>query len=388
MIDRWIMPILRNALENMPAVAILGPRQCGKSTLARAFCEQTDSQVVYLDLERSQDMAKLRDPEAFLLANPDALICIDEVQRVPELFSVLRYVIDKHNRTGQFLILGSASRDLIRQSSETLAGRIRYLELTPFLRQELHEHDADLRRYWLRGGFPRSWLAKSDEESYEWRLDFRRDFLERDIPMFSRRIEPATIGRTWDMLAHVHGGLLNMATLASALGVDGHTVRSYIDLLEGAFMVRRLQPVHANLRKRLVKSPKLYFRDVGILHGLLGIHDWNNLMAHPCYGVSWEALCIENILAKVRPDVRAGFYRTARGAEIDLVLEHGDRRAAIEFKASTTPRLQKGFYIALQDLGIEQGYVVAPVDESYHMKNVMVMPLDEIASGDLAPFFR
>ena len=372
----------------MPAVAILGPRQCGKSTLARAFCRETDAEVVYLDLERPQDLAKLRDPEAFFAANADPLICIDEIQRAPDLFPVMRFVIDQRERTGQFLILGSASRDLIRQSSETLAGRIRYLELTPFLYRELEGSETVLRRYWLRGGFPRSWLAESDEQSFYWRTDFRRDFLERDIPMLKRRVEPVAVGRLWDMLAHVHGQLLNMATLASAMAIDGHTVRSYIDLLEGALMVRRLQPVHANLKKRLVKAPKVYFRDSGLLHAILRIESWNELMSHPCFGHSWEGLCIDNILGQLRPGVEAGFYRTARGAEIDLVLDRGTARAAIEFKASSAPSVQRGFHTALDDLGLARGWVVAPIDTPFENGNITFTPLQGLMTGELSPFFR
>ena len=372
----------------MPAVAILGPRQCGKSTLARAFCRETDAEVVYLDLERPQDLAKLRDPEAFFAANADPLICIDEIQRAPDLFAVMRFVIDQRERTGQFLILGSASRDLIRQSSETLAGRIRYLELTAFLYRELEDDETVLRRYWLRGGFPRSWLAESDEQSFYWRTDFRRDFLERDIPMLKRRVEPVAVGRLWDMLAHVHGQLLNMATLASAMAIDGHTVRSYIDLLEGALMVRRLQPVHANLKKRLVKAPKVYFRDSGLLHAILRIESWNELMSHPCFGHSWEGLCIDNILGQLRPGVEAGFYRTARGAEIDLVLDRGTARAAIEFKASSAPSVQRGFHTALDDLGLARGWVVAPIDTPFENGNITFTPLQGLMTGELSPFFR
>jgi predicted AAA+ superfamily ATPase len=286
------------------------------------------------------------------------------------------------------LILGSASRELIRQSSETLAGRIRYLELTPFLRRELEIGDEMLRRYWLRGGFPRSLLAPSDEESYLWRIDFRKDFLERDIPAFNRRLEPMSIGRLWDMLAHVHGQLLNMSTLASSLGVDGHTIRSHIDLLEGAFMVRRLLPVHANLKKRLVKTPKLYLTDSGMLHAILGIESWNALMSHPCFGNSWEGLCIANVLAQLRPDVKAGFFRTARGAEIDLVLERGTERAALEFKASSAPAVEKGFYTALEDMKLDEGWIVAPIDSVFCDGKITFTPMHNLGTGKLSGFFR
>ena len=388
MIERWLSSLVDDAVRAMPAVAILGPRQSGKSTLAHAFCDARGTPVVYLDLERPQDLAKLRDPEAFFAANPEGLICIDEIQRAPDLFSVMRHVIDQRARPAQFLILGSASRDLIRQSSETLAGRIRYLELTPFLRSELDAPDDMSRRYWLRGGFPRSLLAPTDAESFHWRTDFRMDFLERDIPALSRRLEPASIGRLWEMLAHVHGQLLNMATLASSLGVDGHTVSSHIDLLEGAFMVRRLRPVHANLRKRLVKTPKLYFRDTGILHAILRIESWNDLMSHPCFGYSWEGLCIGNILAQTKPGVKAGFYRTARGAEIDLLLERGAARAAIEFKAASSPAVERGFHTALDDLGLARGWVVAPIETAFQDGRITFVPLHDLATGELSAFLH
>lgn len=375
MIPRFLGGFVEKALQEVPAVAILGPRQCGKTTLARQLVKAFED-VLYLDLERPSDLARISDPEALFAANPGSLICIDEIQRVPELFPVMRVAIDLDRRPGRFLILGSASRDLIRQSSETLAGRIRYLELTPFLSGEVAEEEG-LVTHWLRGGFPLSWLAADDEASFEWRLDFIRDFLERDIPMLQPRIPPNRVRRLWTMLAHLQGQLLNMASLSSALGVSGPTIRNYIDLLEGAFMVRRLAPYAANLKKRLVKSPKLYLRDSGILHTLLNVNDRNTLLGHPVYGLSWEGFCLENILARCRRTVQPYFFRTVRGAEIDLVLEQGDQKVAVEFKVSAAATPQRGFWTALKDLEIERSWIIAPLKgESYPIHGAQVASLN------------
>ena len=374
-IPRFLDGHVRRALRQVPAVAILGPRQCGKTTLARHLVGNLP-EVLYLDLERPSDISRLADPEALFAANASRMICIDEIQRVPELFPVIRYAIDADRRPGRFLILGSASKELIRQSSETLAGRIRYLELTPFLLNEVVD-DGDLETYWLKGGFPLSWIAPDEVASFEWRLDFIRDFLERDIPMLQSRIPAERIRRFWTMLAHIHGQLLNMASLAGALGVQGPTIRSYIDLLEGAFMVRRLVPYAANLKKRLVKSPKLYIRDSGVLHTLLNIPDRNSLLGHPIYGTSWEGFCLENILARCKRTVQASFFRTVRGAEIDLILEQGRSRVAVEFKSSSAAKPQRGFWTALKDLSIERAWIIAPIQEGYPLQGVSVASLQE-----------
>jgi len=374
-IPRFLDGHVRRALRQVPAVAILGPRQCGKTTLARHLVGNLP-EVLYLDLERPSDVSRLTDPEALFVANASRMICIDEIQRVPELFPVMRHAIDADRRPGRFLILGSASKELIRQSSETLAGRIRYLELTPFLLNEVVD-DGDLETYWLKGGFPLSWLAPDEVASFEWRLDFIRDFLERDIPMLQSRIPAERIRRFWTMLAHIHGQVLNMASLAGALGVQGPTIRSYIDLLEGAFMVRRLVPYAANLKKRLVKSPKLYIRDSGVLHTLLNIPDRNSLLGHPIYGTSWEGFCLENILARCKRTVQASFFRTVRGAEIDLILEQGRSRVAVEFKSSSAAKPQRGFWTALKDLSIERAWIIAPIQEGYPLQGVRVASLQE-----------
>ncbi len=372
-VRRDVQAEAEKSLDRMPAVAILGPRQCGKSTLARMIVDQRASPTLYLDLERPADVARLNDPESLLLANSDRLVCIDEVQRRPDLFPTLRYLIDRSGRNGQFLILGSASRELIRQSSETLAGRIRYIELTPFLQSE--PHGASIQDLWVRGGFPRSLLADGDTASFEWRQDFIRDFLERDIPALSPRTSTQTARRLWQMLAHVHGQVLNMSALGNSLDVSTHTVKHHTDLLEGAFMARRLQPFGRNVGKRLTKSPKLYLRDTGILHGLLGIQSWEDLLGHPVYGFSWETLCIEHILSRCRSHVKPCFYRTARGAEIDLVLEDGKSCVAVEFKSSTSPTPRPGFWIASDDLQCSRRWIIAPVDAPYPLRSAQVAPL-------------
>jgi hypothetical protein len=377
-INRQLAGTVKRRLQNNPAVAILGPRQCGKTTLAGQIVKKI-KQSVYLDLENPGDLAKLDDPLAFFSLHNDDFVCLDEIQRAPELFSILRSIIDERARNGQFLILGSAGRDLIRQSSESLAGRIAYLDLTPFLLSELETAQKDdTRRLWLRGGFPRSFLAVDLSVSFEWRQDFIRTFLERDIGMLGFRMPPARLGRLWKMCAHIHGSLLNASKLADSLGVSSHTVRSYIDLLEHTFMLRVLLPDAPNLKKRLVKSPKIYIRDSGILHTLLDIRTHDDLLSHPILGASFEGFAMENILA-FASNYEPSFYRTSAGAEIDLILRKGRRTLAFELKSSTVPRVSKGFWNALDDVSPDEAYVVAPVKESYPIKgDVMVSPLQEI----------
>jgi len=377
-INRHLTGTVKRRLKNNPVVAILGPRQCGKTTLAGQIVKKM-KQSVYLDLENPSDLAKLDDPLAFFSLHNEDLVCLDEIQRAPELFSILRSIIDERARNGQFLILGSAGPDLIHQSSESLAGRIAYLDLTPFLISELEApRKDDIRRLWLRGGFPRSYLAEDLDISFEWRQDFIRTFLERDIGMLGFRLPPARLGRLWKMCAHIHGSLLNASKLADSLGVSSHTVHSYIDLLEHTFMVRVLLPDAPNLKKRLVKSPKIYIRDSGILHALLDIRTHDDLLSHPILGASFEGFAMENILAFAN-NCEPSFYRTSAGAEIDLILRRGRRTLAFELKSSTVPRVSKGFWNALDDISPDEAYVVAPVKESYPMKgDVMVSPLQEI----------
>jgi len=367
-IPREITEKIQYKLRTMPAVAILGPRQCGKTTLAQAVIADFD-RAVYLDLERRADLNKLRDPEAFFNLNIDQLICLDEIQRLPELFSEMRSKIDRHGNNGQFLILGSASPDLIKQTSETLAGRIAFIELTPFSLKEIDKAaDSQKQRdLWLRGGFPRSFLANNETDSYEWRLDFIRTFLERDIPQLGINIPARRIERFWQMCAHIHGCLLNRSSLGESLGVSHHTINSYTALLEQTYLLRVLQPYYVNLKKRIVKSPKIYLRDSGLLHALLDIKTHNDLLGHPVYGASWEGFVIENIVS-THPDWKPYFYRSASGAEIDLVLEKGQQRMAIEIKASTSPEVKRSFWNALNDLNINEAWIVAPVDAPYPYK--------------------
>ncbi|MBT4263540.1 MAG: ATP-binding protein [Deltaproteobacteria bacterium] len=367
-------------LSDFPAVAILGPRQCGKTTLAKRI-GLNNQNAIHIDLEKQSDLRKLQDPELFFQANRESLVCLDEIQRIPDLFPTLRSVIDDRNRNSQFLILGSASRDLLRQSSESLAGRIAYIELTPFSFVELKDAEEvtpiQQEDLWMRGGFPRSVLAATNNASIVWRQNFVRTFLERDIPQLGFQIPAASISRLWQMLAHQQGQLLNGSRIGKSLGVSHTTVRSYLELLSQTFMIRLLPPLLPNLKKRLVKSPKIYVRDSGVLHSLLEIDSYNGLLGHPVYGNSWEGFALENILS-VYSDWNANFYRTSAGAELDLVLSRGNRRIAIEFKASTTPHLTKGFWNALEDLSIEKAWIVALVDSAYPIReNVMVTPLDQ-----------
>ena len=369
---------INSRLQHNPVVAILGPRQCGKTTLAGQIIKRINKSV-YLDLENPADLAKLNDPLAFFSLHEDDLICLDEIQRFPELFATLRSVVDERGRNGQFLILGSAGRDLIRQRSESLAGRIAYLDLTPLLLSEIEpEKPGGLRRLWLRGGFPRSYLSPDDNVSFQWRQDFMRTFLERDIGMLGFRMPPERLGRLWRMCAHIHGSLLNASKLADSLGVSSHTIRSYVDLLEHTFMIRVLLPDTPNLKKRLIKSPKIYIRDSGILHALLDIRTHDNLLAHPVVGSSFEGYAMENILASAK-GYEASFYRTGAGAEIDLVLRKGGRVLAFELKSATVPRVTKGFWNALEDIAPDDAFVVAPVKGGYPLKHgVMVTSLHEI----------
>jgi uncharacterized protein len=370
-------PILRKQLTPLesrfrqyPVVALLGARQVGKSTLAKLIAPE---RLLYLDLERTSDLNKLTDPEAYFVANTDKLICLDEIQRLPDIFPLLRSLVDASGRNGQFLLLGSASRDLLRQSSETLAGRISFLELSPFSLEELPE--SDWQRHWLRGGYPRSFLADDDAASYQWRQDYIRTFLERDIPQIGFNIPANSLGRLWRMLAHVSGQTLNNAKLADSMGVSANTVRHYIDLLEQTFVLRTLPPYSGNLKKRLVKSPKVYIRDSGLLHALLEIETRDHLFGNPAYGASFEGYVVENLLAAL-PNWRASFYRTSNGAELDLVLEKGQQRIAVEIKASTAPKPSRGFWQAIEDIESTANYVVGQVNEAYPLAdNVQVLNL-------------
>jgi predicted AAA+ superfamily ATPase len=365
MIPRRIEGLVRDRLNHMPAVALLGPRQVGKTTLAHGIAEGRKS--VYLDLESPLDREKLADPTLYLSGHEDDLVVLDEVQRAPELFATLRGLIDQGRRrgkkSGRFLLLGSASADLLQQS-ETLAGRISYIELAPF--DVLEVPAVMLRQLWVRGGLPESFLADDEARSLLWRQDFIRTYLERDIPQFGPRIPATTLQRFWTMLAHVQGGLFNAAQLARGLAVDGKTVARYLDLLVDLMLVRRLQPFQSNIGKRLVKSPKVYIRDSGIVHALLNIGDYEALLGHPVSGASWEGFVIENLIMAAPQQTVPLFYRTGAGAEVDLLLDipkHG--LWAIEIKYGLSARPEKGFFIACDDLKPARRLVVNSGTDRY-----------------------
>ncbi len=380
-IHRDVTETLNRYLQNFPAVAILGPRQCGKSTLAKHVTGSFE-QSVYLDLERIADRNKLSEPEMFFNLNSEKLICLDEIQKLPEIFGTMRSVIDENNRNGQFLILGSASRDLIRQSSETLAGRIVYLNLTPFTYNELfHKSQSDfisLSKYLIRGGFPRSFLAETLDLSFVWRSSFIETFLQRDLPQMGFNIPPETAIRLWKMCAHSQGQLLNASKFGESLGYNYQTIKKYLDIFHGTFMLRLLPPLLPNLKKRLVKSSKIYIRDTGVLFALLNLKTIDDILGHPVFGPAWETLVIENVLQQFH-DWDFGFYRTSHGAELDLVLQKGNTRIAIECKASTAPNPSKGFYSAMDDLNIDKGFIIAPVDGTAYpiSQKAMVISLSD-----------
>lgn len=366
MITRRAAQTVKQALARQAAVALLGPRQVGKTTLALELAGQAPS--VYLDLEAPADRAKLADAALYLSAHEDKLVILDEIHRAPELFQTLRGLIDQGRRrgrkTGRFLLLGSASIDVLRQSGESLAGRIAYVEMAPIDATEVPP--ADHRRLWVRGGFPESFLAANEADSAAWREDFIRTYLERDIAQFGPRVPAETLRRFWTMLAHGQGGTLNAARMAAGLGISGQTVGRYTDLLVDLLLVRRLQPWHANAGKRLVRTPKVYVRDSGLVHSLLRIPDHETLMGHPIVGASWEGFVIETLLRVAPASTGASFYRTSAGAEIDLVLERaGGKRWAIEVKLSLSPKPEKGFHLACADLEPERRFIVYPGKERY-----------------------
>ena len=371
MIDRRAHKKLNALLDTNPVVVLIGPRQVGKTTLAHEVV--TERAAIYLDLESPRDLAKLSDVELFCAANVDKMLILDEVQRIPELFAPLRSIVDLRRRQGrkvaQFLLLGSASIELLKQSSESLAGRVAFLELYPLDVLEICSEPITMQSLWLRGGFPESCLAESDGFSLDWRWNFIRTYLEKDIPQLGPRIPAETLRRFWTMLAHNQGGMLNAANLAAGLGVSGQTVGRYLDLLVDLLLVRRLQPWKSNAGKRLVKSPKVYVRDSGIVHALLGIEDFNSLLGHPVVGGSWEGFVIENILATIDERIPRSFYRSSGGAEIDLILEPAvNERWAIEIKQSTAPKVSKGFYTACTDINATRKIVIYAGEDSFPMR--------------------
>ena len=384
---RFVQQQLVDLLAQFPAVVLLGPRQAGKTTLALAeMARRRDA--LYLDLELPSAQRQLDDPEGFLLAQHHRLVILDEVQRMPELFTVLRGVIDIRRRdgepAGQFLLLGSASGVLLQQASESLAGRVARLELTPFQAREVllpAALGADLQSLWVRGGFPLSWLASDDAASRRWRDAFIATYLERDIPVLGPRLPATTLRRLWTMLAHTQGGMLNQSQLAGSLAISGQTVARYIDILVDLMLVRRLPAWHGNVGKRLVRAPKVYVRDSGMVHALLGLTDLESVLSHPVAGASWEGFVIEQVLAAA-PDAEASFYRTAHGAEADLVLDFRNGETwVMEIKRATAPMVSKGFHTAAADVGAVRKWLVAPVAAPYLMRDgIEVMdPLTAVA---------
>ncbi|MDB5145526.1 MAG: ATPase [Mucilaginibacter sp.] len=380
MIVRRIENKIRRTLERSPSVALIGPRQVGKTTIALNISEKIPA--VYLDLEDRTDLEKMRDITAFHAENREKLIIMDEVQRMPEVFAPLRGIIDrerrKGNKAGQFLFLGSASIDLLQQSSESLAGRIAYIELHGIDVLEYASHDQEMiNTLWLRGGFPESLLSTSGQDSLYWRRDFIKTYLERDIPQLGPRIPALTLERFWTMLSHNQGGIINASQLARNLEVSSVTVGRYLDLMADLLLVRRLQPWTFNIGKRLVRAPKVYVRDSGITHALLNISSYNDLLGHPVVGGSWEGFVIENILSVASGSALPFYYRTADGAEIDLVLEFsGKEKWAIEIKRSSAPSLSKGFHIACDDIKADKRYVVYSGKDKFPLGNeITAIPL-------------
>jgi uncharacterized protein len=385
MISRKLFDKVAQLLQEFPSVAILGPRQVGKTTLALEIADSLSNGSVYLDLESPGDLAKLQDPKAYFEMHKGKLIILDEIQRMPEIFKILRGIIDERRRqslkTGQFLILGSSSLELIQQSSESLAGRIAYTELTGFTAAEIKAQNiGDLSSLWLRGGFPDSFLARSDQASLRWRTNFISTYLERDIPQLAPRIPAVTLRRLWTMLAHSQGAQSNMSALGASLEITSPTVKKYVELLEDLLLIRSLRPWSGNVGKRLVRTPKIYIRDSGLSHALLNIQSHDDLLAHPVAGSSWEGFVIENLLSVLPEGISYWFYRTAAGAEIDLVLERNSKiRYAIEIKRSSTPVLSKGFHLGCEDIKATKKFVIYPgLDKFPLASGIYAMPLLEM----------
>ena len=378
MVNRTLKQIIEVSLKQYPVVGILGSRQVGKTTLAKKIERSLSKKPLYLDLELPSDFSRLQEPELYLSQFSDSLVIIDEIQRMPALFPLMRALVDKKKSPGRFLILGSASPDLIRQSSESLAGRIIYYELTPFNLNEVGT--TKFRQLWLRGGYPESYLARDDDKSFSWRESFIKTYLEMDIPQLGVRVPATQLRRFWTMLAHSHGHLWNASQIANSLGITAPTVRHYLDILEDTFIVRQLQPFHGNIKKRITKSPKVYIRDSGLLHALLRNPTLEQLHAHLSVGASWEGFVIEQIIRLIPSSWQYYFFRTNAGAEIDLLLlDKKNRLMAVEVKYSLSPTITRGFRNAYEDLACRKGFVVYPGDESYPLgKNVFALSIKEL----------
>ena len=375
---RHVEAALLDSLKNFPVTAITGPRQCGKSTLVKQFVKGNKrwADYIYLDLERPSDMQKLDNAEWFLGSCREKLVCIDEIQRMPELFPLIRSLVDEWGRPGCFLILGSASRELLKQSSESLAGRVSYKRLTPFLWNEI-EGKRSMERYFFAGGFPRSLLARNSEVSYQWREDFIATFLERDLLQW-REFTPAAMGRLWRMLAHVNGQTVNYSTLAASLGISSVSVKNYVELLASTYMVEIVPPWFSNLGKRLVKAPKVYIADSGITAALLGLHSFEELSGHPVFGAAWEQIVLANLRGWY-PNAEICYYRTSNGSEVDFVVNIDGVVYVIECKASFSPVLSKGNYLAFEDIAPRHTFVVIPAAKGWPLKP----GIDVVSLGEL-----
>lgn len=381
MVKRKILSSVYKSLKNFPVVGILGSRQVGKTTIAQEI-RKNHKNAIYLDLELNSDLNKLQDPELYLNQHLEDLVIIDEIQRMPDLFPLLRALVDQNRVNGRFLILGSASPDLVKRASESLAGRIIYHELDPFCIEEIGYKNSLINNLWLKGGYPESFLAKDTKVSFQWREAFIRSHLERDIPQLGLRTPAIQLRRFLTMAAHSHGQIWNASKIAGSLGVSAPTVRHYLDILEYTFIIRRLQPYHINIKKRLVKSPKIFFKDTGLLHTLLDINTFDNLQAHPSAGNSWEGFIMEQIIRIIPVTWKPFFFRTNSGAEIDLLLLYGKSNPiAVEIKYSLSPKISKGFLNVFEDLSCKKGYIVYPGRESYPAgKNIYTLPVSELAN--------
>jgi uncharacterized protein len=366
-INRELENKIKEYKNIFPVIAIIGPRQCGKSSLVR-YIHNSIPDSVFLDLENDQDLNKIsHDPALFFEQNSNKTIFLDEIQHAPEIFKTIRHISDKFKKNGWIYLTGSSSPQLLKQSSESLTGRIGFLELSPFLITEVANLAGfNIFSHWLKGGFPRSYLLP-ESDSFIWLSQYFRTFIERDIPLTGKNLSSETLKRLIQMLTQTHGNIVNWSKIGDCLGINYHTVQSYCDLLEKTFLIRVLKPYTANLKKRLIKSPKVYFRDSGIFHHLIKTFSFNDLMGHQYYGASWEGYALENVILSL-PDYEFSFYRSASGVEIDLIMEKGDRKIAIEFKASRAPKTGKGYYETIRDLQINEAWIICPIEENYQIK--------------------
>lgn len=383
MIDRFETDNLIEMIGFFPVIGIVGPRQVGKTTIAKQISSALKKDTLYIDLENPRDQAKLTDPVLFFEGKENVCVILDEIQRVPSLFPVLRSMVDLHRVPARFILLGSASPELIRDASESLAGRIAYKELTPFNLTEIGNDE--WQKHWLRGGFPSAFLAPSDKLCFKWQFNFIQTYIERDLPLLGFGIDRNVIRKLWTMIAHIHGNILNMSTIARSLELDSKTIKRYLSFLEEAFLIRQLKPYSVNIKKRLIKSPKIYVRDSGILHQILGVQSFGDLEGNPVLGNSWEGYAIEQIIQRMSEDINPYFYRTHEGAECDLILEKGGKPLfSIEIKYSSSPKLSKGNKQSFADLGTTKNFIITPNTDDYVIaENIRVCNLHDFISNYL-----